>query len=128
MNAQEEARARQTAMNLQTSETQAEQMRAQNEAAMEQRRGMIRAVLEPQAQERLNRIGLLKPEKQRMLEDIIITNVQRGLIKQKIDENTLIAMLEKIPGMTTAGNTGNTSSSSVSFKRRAFDDDDDIDI
>jgi programmed cell death protein 5 len=126
MNAQEEANARQVAMNMQSQETQGEQMRAQNEAAMDQRRAMIRAVLDSEAQERLNRIGLLKPEKQRMLEDIIITNVQRGLIKQKIDEPTLIAMLEKIPGMTS-GSSG-MGGSSISFKRRAFDDDDDIDI
>ena len=111
---------------MQNQEVQSEQMRAQNEAAMEQRRAMIRAVLDSQAQERLNRIGLLKPEKQRTLEDIIITNVQRGLIKQKIDEPTLIAMLEKIPGFTTTA--GGTATSSVSFKRRAFEDDDDIDI
>ena len=126
MNAAEEAQARQAAMTMQNQDEQVDQRRAQNEAAMEQRRAMIRAVLEPEAQQRLNRIGLLKPEKQRSLEDIIIANVQRGLIKQKIDEPTLIAMLEKIPGMVSSSASSTTGA--VSFKRRAFDDDDDFDI
>lgn len=124
----EEAAARSAAMQLRSQEGQAvqqEEQRHQMEAALEQRRSMIRAVLEPEAQERLNRIGLLKPEKQRGFEDFVIANLQRGAIKQKIDENTLISMLEKIGSASLTGSA--VSTSSVSFKRRAFDDDD-IDI
>jgi len=96
------------------------------DAANEQKKAMVRTVLEPAALERLNRIGLLKPEKQRAFEDIIIANVQRGAIKQKIDESTLISMIEQIGASAMTG--ANVSTTSVSFKRRAFDDDDDVEI
>ena len=127
MQQSEEAAARAAAMRMHSADSQQAEQRQQMEAAMEQRKTMIRAVLEPEAQERLNRIGLLKPEKQRAFEDFVIANLQRGLIKQKIDETTLITMLEKIGTAAMAGSS--VTSSSVSFKRRAFDDDDvDIDL
>ena len=61
-----------------------------------------------------------------MFEDILLANVQRGAIKQKIDESTLISMLEQIGAANHTGT--NVSTTSVSFKRRAFDDDDDVEI
>ena len=129
MQASEEQAARQAAMQLRSQETQQmqqEEGRQQAEAMAEQKKAMVRAVLEPQALERLNRIGLLKPEKQRAFEDIIIANVQRGAIKQKIDESTLIAMIEQIGSAAVTGAT--VATTSVTFKRRAFDDDDDVEI
>jgi programmed cell death protein 5 len=129
MQSGEEQAARQAAMQLRSQEmqqVQAEEGRQQMDAATEQKKAMVRAVLEPAALERLNRIGLLKPEKQRTFEDIIIANVKRGAIKQKIDESTLIAMIEQIGSSAVTGAT--VSTTSVSFKRRAFDDDDDVEI
>ena len=129
MQSGEEQAARQAAMQLRSQEAQqvqAEEGRQQADAVSEQKKAMVRAVLEPAALERLNRIGLLKPEKQRAFEDIIIANVQRGAIKQKIDESTLIAMIEQIG--TSAVTGASVSTTSVSFKRRAFDDDDDVEI
>ena len=125
MQSNEEQAARQAAMQLRSQEAQHEAQqegRQQAEAANEQKKAMVRAVLEPAALERLNRIGLLKPEKQRAFEDIIIANVQRGAIKQKIDESTLISMIEQIGSSAFTG--ANVSTTSVSFKRRAFDYDD----
>ena len=128
MKAGEEESARQAAQQLQMQDqrgAQAEEQRQQQEAQQEQRKAMVRTVLEPQALERLNRIGLLKPEKQRALEEMIIANVQRGVIKQKIDETTMISMLERIGGLSSQ-----PVATSVSFKRRSVvsDDEDDIDL
>ena len=129
MQSNEEAAARQAAMQMRSQEAQqmqSEEGRKQAESVNEQKKAMVRAVLEPAALERLNRIGLLKPEKQRAFEDIIIANVQRGAIKQKIDESTLISMIEQIGASAVTG--ANVKTTSVSFKRRAFDDDDDVEI
>ncbi len=110
-------------------QAQAEQRRQEQEARDEQRRTIVRSVLEPEALERLNRIGLVKPDKQIRLEEIIFANVQRGAIKQKIDEGTFVNLLKQIEdgGSTapTAAKPGMVAGSGIQFKRRAFDDDDD---
>lgn len=129
MNVQEEMQARTRAGQMQQSEQaqqQQEQRRMEAEAREEQRRAVVRSVLEPEALERLNRIGLVKPEKQVRLEELILANVQRGGIKQKIDQGTFVSLLQQIE----AGEKGNasSSSSSIKFKRRAFEEDSDIDL
>ena len=129
MNVQEEMQARARAGQMQQSEQaqqQQEQRRMEAEAREEQRRAVVRSVLEPEALERLNRIGLVKPEKQVRLEELILANVQRGGIKQKIDQGTFVSLLQQIE----AGEKGNvsSSSSSIKFKRRAFEEDSDIDL
>lgn len=130
MNAQEEMQARARAGKMQQNEQaqqQQEQRRMEAEAREEQRRAVVRSVLEPEALERLNRIGLVKPEKQVRLEELILANVQRGGIKQKIDQGTFVSLLQQIE----AGEKGTVSSSlssSIKFKRRAFEEDSDIDL
>jgi programmed cell death protein 5 len=135
MNSHEEMEARQRAMQLQQGEQikqQQEQKRLEMEARNEQRRTVVRSVLEPEALERLNRIGLVKPEKQLRLEEVIFANVQRGAIKQKIDEGTFVNLLQQIEGgqqQTSNTNPGVVKAGGIQFKRRAFDDDDsDIDL
>ncbi len=106
---------------------QAEQKRLEQDARDEQRRTIVRSVLDQEALERLNRIGLVKPEKQRRLEEVIFANVQRGVIKQKIDEGTFVDLLKQIeaaPGPMSSA-PGTVTAGSVQFRRRAFDDDDD---
>jgi programmed cell death protein 5 len=133
MNANEEAQARARAAQMQQSEhmqQQQEQKRMEMEAMNEQRRTIVRSVLEPEALERLNRIGLVKPEKQMRLEELILANVQRGSIRQKIDEGTFVNLLQQIERNEPNSSNPNTAKVSViQFKRRAFDDDDsDIDL
>ena len=99
---------------------QQEQKRQEAEARQEQRRSIVRSVLEPEALERLNRIGLVKPEKQQRLEELILANVQRGGIRQKIDQGTFVNLLQQIEKSEIT--------STIQFKRRAFDDDSDIDL
>lgn len=106
---------------------QAEQKRLEQDARDEQRRTIVRSVLDAEALERLNRIGLVKPEKQRRLEEVIFANVQRGAIKQKIDEGTFVDLLKQIEAAPTTA-SASAITGTVQFRRRAFDDDDDIDL
>ncbi|KAF4662779.1 hypothetical protein FOL46_005132 [Perkinsus olseni] len=87
----------------------------------ERRRVAVRSMMEPEALERLNRIGLVKPEKQRAVESLIIQSAQSGRLQQRIDEGTLVELLEHVEKQS--GGAGN-----IKFARRAFDDDDDSDI
>jgi DNA-binding TFAR19-related protein (PDSD5 family) len=43
----------------------------------------------------VSRLSLVKPEKARKIEDVIIQNVSMGTIKSKIDETTLIQYIEQ---------------------------------
>jgi len=64
---------------------------------MEERRNFILAqVTEPDARERLSRIALVKPEKARQIEDMIIRAAQSGGLSSKVDEQKLIQLLEQI--------------------------------
>ena len=126
MRAGEEMEARARAAQMQQSDQmqqQQEQKRLEAEARVEQRRTIVRSVLEPEALERLNRIGLVKPDKQQRLEELILANVQRGGIRQKIDEGTFVNLLQQIERSEAA-----ETSKTIQFKRRAFDDDSDIDL
>jgi programmed cell death protein 5 len=129
MDAGEEMQARARAAQMQQSEQlqqQQGQKRMEIEAMNEQRRTIVRSVLEPEALERLNRIGLVKPEKQRRLEELILANVQRGGIRQKIDQGTFVNLLQQIEKQEAAA--PGKPSGGIQFKRRAFDDDSDIDL
>jgi programmed cell death protein 5 len=131
MTPEEEAQARARSAQLSQRDqmqAQAEQRRQEQEARDEQRRTIVRSVLDPEALERLNRIGLVKPDKQLRLEEIIFANVQRGAIKQKIDEGTFVSLLKQIedaPVAPVEAKPGVVAGSGIQFKRRAFDDDDD---
>eukprot|EP01120_Amphizonella_sp_Union-15-10_P000596 TRINITY_DN1063_c0_g1_i2.p1 TRINITY_DN1063_c0_g1~~TRINITY_DN1063_c0_g1_i2.p1 ORF type:complete len:125 (-),score=33.73 TRINITY_DN1063_c0_g1_i2:142-516(-) len=87
-------------------------------AAEAERRTMILAqVLEPAARERLNRIALVKPEKARSVEDMIINAAQTGRLGAKVDEQKLIQLLEDI--------SEQTKQTKVTFQRKNRLDDDD---
>ena len=87
----------------------------------EQRSAMMAQVLENDARERLANIAAVKPEKAEQLENIIIGNIQRGMVKGKISEQQLIGLLEQYAD-------GEAKVNKVEFKRNAFDSDDDIDV
>ncbi|CAK0860150.1 unnamed protein product [Prorocentrum cordatum] len=81
MQAGEEARARAAASQRGDQDAQLERMQeqAQKQKEMEeQKRVMVRQVLEPEALERLHRVGLVKPEKQMQIEGVILNMVQSG--------------------------------------------------
>nr|8I25_A Chain A, Programmed cell death 5 protein [Toxoplasma gondii GT1]8I26_A Chain A, Programmed cell death 5 protein [Toxoplasma gondii GT1] len=99
----------------------AEAQEAMRQQMEEQRRIMLRAVLTPAAQERLHRIQLVKADKAREVEALILQNAQRGRLADKVDEATLIELLQQTSAASAAKNTPK-----VTMRRRFSDDDDDF--
>ncbi|XP_074645647.1 programmed cell death protein 5-like [Tubulanus polymorphus] len=95
----------------------------QQQAAMNKEREMknsiLSQVLDQKARARLNSIALVKPEKAAMVENAIISMARTGQIGGKLDEPSLIGILEQFNEKTNKTTT-------VKFeRRRVFDEDDD---
>lgn len=66
------------------------------------------------------RIALVKPDKARAIEDMIINAARRGALGEKVSEERLIDLLEQV-------NEKASQQTKVTIqRRRAFDDDDDF--
>lgn len=74
-------------------ELQKEEMRRQYEA---QKRAILRAILEPEAKERLSRIKLAHPELAEAVENQLIYLAQSGKIQSKITDEVLVEILKKV--------------------------------
>lgn len=99
-----------------------EQQKAQEDSkreAEERRQMMLSQILSAEARERLARIALVKPEKARGVEDVLLRAAQMGQIVEKVSEERLISLLEQI-------NTQTTKQTKVTIQRRrsVLDDDD----
>ncbi|KAL3615168.1 hypothetical protein CASFOL_040829 [Castilleja foliolosa] len=91
-----------------------EQNKAQEDAkrdAEEQRQLMLTQILTSDARARLARIALVKPDKARGVEDVILRAARTGQIAEKVSEERLISLLEQI-------NTQTTKETKVTIKRR----------
>ncbi|KAI0522846.1 hypothetical protein KFK09_005231 [Dendrobium nobile] len=98
------------------------QQNAQEDAkreAEERRQLMLSQILSVQARERLARIALVKPDKARGVEDVILRAAQTGQITEKVSEERLISILEQI-------NTQTTKQTKITIQRRrsVLEDDD----
>ncbi|CAI2188675.1 7482_t:CDS:2, partial [Funneliformis geosporum] len=62
----------------------------------ETRQAMLTQILENQARERLARISMVKADKARAVEDLLIRMVQAGQLRGKVSEPQLIELLEQI--------------------------------
>ena len=89
-------------------------------AAEEQRELYLTQILTPQAKERLGRISLVKAEKAREVENILLKMAMRRQITGKITEEQLIQMLEK--------QTESSASSVKIVRRREIDSSDEEDL
>mmetsp|Transcript_2976 Transcript_2976/g.5634 ORF Transcript_2976/g.5634 Transcript_2976/m.5634 type:complete len:133 (-) Transcript_2976:301-699(-) len=98
---------------------QAQEQEAKKAAMEEQRTTMLQQVLQPAARERLSRISLVKPEKARKVEDMILSMASRGQIGERVSENQLIGWLEQI------NEKSETKTKVVVSRRRNIMDDDD---
>ncbi|KAJ0622889.1 putative PDCD5-like superfamily protein [Helianthus annuus] len=78
-----------------------QELMAQRGGADERRQMMLSQILSSQARERLARIALVKPEKARGVEDVILRAAQMGQIVEKVSEEKLISLLEQINTQTT---------------------------
>ena len=65
----------------------------------------------------VNNVKLVRPEKAKAVEDMIIRNGMAGAIKDKVSEDMLISYLENFQDKPTT---------TITFKRK-IDDDDDLD-
>ena len=65
----------------------------------------------------VHRVSLVKPEKAKQVEDSILQRAKRGMVREKVNEDTVIQMLQ-------AGGGAQSKTSSVTFRRRDLDDDD----
>jgi len=83
----------------QSLEQQQAQEEQQREAA-ERRTMMLARVLSSEARERLARIALVKPDKAKGVEDVILRGAQYGQITEKVSEERLIQLLEQINEQT----------------------------
>eukprot|EP01028_Stygiella_incarcerata_P006607 TRINITY_DN26_c0_g5_i1.p2 TRINITY_DN26_c0_g5~~TRINITY_DN26_c0_g5_i1.p2 ORF type:complete len:110 (+),score=36.71 TRINITY_DN26_c0_g5_i1:213-542(+) len=73
-------------------EVVAQQKKEQEEA----RHAFLSQVLSTEAVERLQRIHLVKPEKARSIEDIIIKNVQSGNLKPPVSDSRVVDVIDRI--------------------------------
>ncbi|GAB2299109.1 hypothetical protein Dimus_033181 [Dionaea muscipula] len=99
-----------------------EQQKAQEEAkreAEERRQMMLTQILSSEARERLARIALVKPEKARGVEDVIIRSAQMGHIVEKVTEERLISLLEQINNQTAK-----QTKVTIQRRRSVLEDDD----
>ncbi|XP_012269294.1 programmed cell death protein 5 [Athalia rosae] len=87
----------------------------------EMRHSILTQVLDQSARARLNTLLLGKPEKGRMVEELILNMAQRGQLPGKLGEQELIGLLESVNQQTRKTTT-------VKFDRRraALDSDDDL--
>uniref|UniRef100_A0A7C2NHP0 DNA-binding protein ENN70_08530 n=1 Tax=Archaeoglobus fulgidus TaxID=2234 RepID=A0A7C2NHP0_ARCFL len=74
-------------------ELQKEQMRRQIEA---QKKAILRAILEPEAKERLSRLKLAHPEIAEAVENQLIYLAQSGRIQSKITDQMLVEILKRV--------------------------------
>lgn len=71
----------------------AQAQQAQAEAAKEQ---ILRAILEPEARERLTRVRMARPDVAASVESQLIALYQQGRIRQRIDDATLRELLARM--------------------------------
>lgn len=71
----------------------AQAQQAQAEAAKE---SILRAILEPEARERLTRVRMARPDVAASVEGQLIALYQQGRIRQRIDDATLRELLARM--------------------------------
>ncbi|GAA5877677.1 hypothetical protein JCM16303_000202 [Sporobolomyces ruberrimus] len=108
-------------------EDQAAKMQAEDE----QRRTVMRQILSNEARERLSRIGLVKPERARAIEQLLMRMAQSGQLRGRVSEDQLIDVLDQVEAMEKGGSggggsgSGSKSAGKITFTRKsAYDSDD----
>ncbi|RIA80571.1 PDCD5-related protein [Glomus cerebriforme] len=86
----------------------------------ETRQAMLTQILDNEARERLARISMVKADKARAVEDLLIRMAQTGQLRGKVSESQLIEILEQI-------NQQQKPETKIVYNRRKFDDEDEDD-
>merc|ERR1711959_198814 len=100
-----------------------EQAAAQQEkqaAQEDQRKAMLNQIMTAEAQDRLGRIAVVKASYARQVEDMLLQQAMKGQLQGKIDDKSLLAMLEKF-----SDKMGGGAGPKVQIQRRDIMDDDD---
>ncbi|KAI9919747.1 hypothetical protein PsorP6_017613 [Peronosclerospora sorghi] len=101
---------------------QVQQQQRKKQEQEQMRQSMIQQVMLPDARERLARIAIVKPDKARAIEEMVLQMAQRGQLAAKLDEQKLIDLLNQV------GVTEENQRTKVTMKRRTyFSDEDDED-
>jgi programmed cell death protein 5 len=79
------------------------------------------ANMQQAARDRLRRIAIVKPDRARSVEDLIIRMAQSGQVRQRITEPELVGLLEEIAGQEGA----RQQTKIINARRRDLDDSDD---
>ncbi|KAI9494102.1 PDCD5-related protein [Zychaea mexicana] len=84
------------------------------------RRNMLYQILDNNARERLARINMVKADKARAVEDLLIKLAQSNQLRNKVSEQQLIDLLGQINQQEPSA-----SQTKIVYNRRRFDDDSD---
>ena len=98
-------------------------MEEQKQAIRQQRAAYMTQLLSEEARVRLGNVAAVKPEKAEKLENIIITQAQRGAFQGKVTEQQLIDLLEQVGAVEAQ-----SEASTVERAKHKFDDEDDLDL
>ena len=81
---------------LQQQQQSAEHQEAAQEQMDQQKTAVMRQILTPEARDRLARLKTARPEFVEQIEQQLIMLIQSGQVREKIDDATLVQILEKI--------------------------------
>ncbi|KAI8920415.1 double-stranded DNA-binding domain-containing protein [Entophlyctis helioformis] len=98
----------------------AEEAAAKKSDMEEMRRNMLYQILDNQARERLARISIVKADKARAVEDMLLRMAQSGQLRSKVNESQLIDFLGQISGQQQ-------TTTKITYNRRKDDDESDED-
>ncbi|KAF0465375.1 DNA-binding TFAR19-related protein [Gigaspora margarita] len=84
----------------------------------ETRQTLLTQILDNEARERLARISIVKAEKARTVEDLLIRMAQSGQLRGKVSESQLIDLLQQI-------NQQQKPEKKIVYNRRKFEEDSD---
>jgi len=73
-----------------------DEQESQQEEMDQQKKVIMRAILTPQARERLGRIKVARPDVAESIENQLIMLAQSGRLKSKINDEQLVMLLSKI--------------------------------
>lgn len=71
-------------------------------AEEEVRASMMSQILQPAARERLNRINLVRPDRAKQVQELLIRMGQTGQLQQKVSESDLVSLLNQISNVDSA--------------------------
>ncbi|KAK1933245.1 hypothetical protein X943_002853 [Babesia divergens] len=97
------------AQNAQATAQNKQEEEAKRESLMEARRMTLRTLLTVEAQERLNRIAIVKPDKALKIENYLLQTVFAAGRRNKMDDSELKHLIEVMSG----GNTSTISNIKV---------------